>query len=263
MDYSDHQFDIFGSTTSKESDIFSSADSVFDTYLEVSNSSNHTNYSDSSSINTKDSDGPIFSIVVPPGSPPSKIEQKQPDSKETESWPSKIDDVPSIEKFEAALSDDLIAFNPKNIGFIPKSFWADKDMTFGSVVTEFFQRKNNSNCRFIHKLYNAVKLTEYDKKFIPIVGIQWVNDSVLRINRAVFAKLLGIKAIEGSLFHQQGNFPSHGFVELEPADVRKMFPAFDFSVDRLIMHQDKVFVRGCNEEQVLTCKWKQDMHTTT
>lgn len=165
--------------------------------------------------------------------------------------------TPTIEKFEAAMLDKTLIINPKKMGFIPSSFWTDKDILFSEIVSDFFQRKNNSNCRFIHKLYNALKMVEYDKKFIPIVGIQWINDSILRINRAVIAQLLRIKAIEGSLFHQQGNFPSHGFVELEPADVRKLFPNFDFSIDRLLSHKDHIFVKGCTEEEVLKCKWKQ------
>lgn len=165
--------------------------------------------------------------------------------------------TPTIEKFEAAMADNSLIINPKKMGFIPSSFWADKDILFSEIVSDFFQRKNNSNCRFIHKLYNALKMVEYDSKFIPIVGIQWISDSVLRINRIVIAKLLRIKAIEGSLFHQQGNFPSHGFVELDPADVRKIFPDFDFSIDRLLTHKERIFIKGCTEEEVLKCKWKQ------
>ncbi|KAK8878324.1 hypothetical protein M9Y10_005090 [Tritrichomonas musculus] len=165
--------------------------------------------------------------------------------------------TPTIEKFEAAMADKSLIINPKKMGFIPSSFWTDKEILFSDVVSDFFQRKNNSNCRFIHKLYNALRMVEFDSKFIPIVGIQWINDSILRINRIVIAKLLRIKAIEGSLFHQQGNFPSHGFVELEPADVRKIYPNFDFSIDRLLTHKDHIFVKGCTEEEVLKCKWKQ------
>jgi hypothetical protein len=29
----------------------------------------------------------------------------------------------------------------------------------------------------------------------------------------IFAKLLDVKIIDGSLFHHQGNFSSHGFIE--------------------------------------------------
>lgn len=175
----------------------------------------------------------------------------------TESLEQTQDLTPTIEKFEAAMLDKSLIINPKKMGFIPSSFWTDKDISFNEIVSDFFQRKNNSNCRFIHKLYNALKMVEYDQKFIPIVGIQWIDDSILRINRMVIAQLLRIKAIEGSLFHQQGNFPSHGFVELEPADVRKIFPNFDFSIDRLLSHKDHIFVKGCTEEEVLKCKWKQ------
>jgi hypothetical protein len=162
-----------------------------------------------------------------------------------------------ISSFDKAIIDPKLMVNPRSLGFIPSSYWTWQDVRFGEVVADFFRRKNSANCRFIHKLYNALLLTTIDAAFVPLVGILWVSDTILKVNRQVFAKLLGIKAIDGSLFHQQGNFPSHGFVEVEPALVRQMFPDFDFSTERLMMHAEGKFVRGCTEDDVTACRWRQ------
>lgn len=42
----------------------------------------------------------------------------------------------------------------------------------------------------------------------------WVKDTVFKVDKCVFGRLLGIKSYDGGLFHSQGNFPSHGFREL-------------------------------------------------
>ena len=160
-----------------------------------------------------------------------------------------------LSDFNRAISDPNLTINPRKLGFIPNAIWQDKEVPFSVIVKDFFQRKNSSTCRFIHKLYNAQRLTEADPSFIPIVGVTWVSDKILRINREVFAKLLMIKAVEGSLFNKQGNFPSHGFDEVEPEVARSMFPDFDFSLERLLIHRHEHFVRGCSEEDVVLCKW--------
>ena len=157
--------------------------------------------------------------------------------------------------FNDAVVDQNLKLNPVKLGFIPRSFWHDTEMTFGQMRTDFFRRKNNSNCRFPHKLYDALILSELKPEFIDLVGCQWVDDTTIKINRENFARLLGIKSVEGSLFHKQGNFPSHGFIEVDPQIVRARFPDFDFGKDRLLTHKDGVFVRGCTEEDILRCRW--------
>jgi hypothetical protein len=44
--------------------------------------------------------------------------------------------------------------------------------------------------------------------------VRWVTDCVFLVQKVIFAQLLGVRTIDGSFFHQEGNFPSHGFVEL-------------------------------------------------
>jgi hypothetical protein len=162
--------------------------------------------------------------------------------------------------FEKKCSDGTAVFNPHKIGFIPSEFWSDKSFTFGQLVKEFFQRKNRSNCRFSHKLYNALKIVGEDPSFSEWTGIGWVTDKVLRIDKMAFARLLAIKTVDGSLFHQQGNFPSHGFLELTEETASQFVPkdvlrSVDFDNVRLLVHQPGLFTRGCTEEEIEQCKW--------
>ena len=157
--------------------------------------------------------------------------------------------------FRIAMSNPMFRFNPVKLGFIPSSFWSDNDVSFGDIVKIFFRRKNNSKCRFPHKLYHALILSSINPRMFSLIGARWIDNTLILINRQHFARLLGIKAIEGSLFHQQGNFPSHGFVEIDPMIVKKKFPDFDFTQNRIIKHNDGVFVYGCTEKDIEVCKW--------
>lgn len=181
---------------------------------------------------------------------------------------SKTEPLPSVPKivsndeteFESICADKALTFNPKKLGFIPSKFWEDKEMTFGELVTNFFRRKSNSNNRFYHKLFNALKISEDDPFYSEYVGVEWANPKVIKVDKKKFARLLGIKSIDGSLFHHQGNFPSHGFVELTTQNVADYFPNkkienVDFDNVRLLVHQAGVFIQGCTEEVINDCKW--------
>lgn len=163
--------------------------------------------------------------------------------------------------FISACKNPTLTFNPKLIGFIPSNLWTDKTMTFGEIVANFFQKKNNANSRFSHKLFNALKLSECSPVFPPLVGVSWLTPSILRVDKRVFARLLGIKSIDGSLFHQQGNFPSHGFFEIGAGDASTLCPpginlnGVDFENVRLLFHSDKKFIQGCTEYDVMNCRW--------
>lgn len=181
---------------------------------------------------------------------------------------SKTEPLPTVPKivsneeneFETVCADKALTFNPKKLGFIPSKFWEDKEMTFGELVTNFFRRKSNSNNRFYHKLYNALKISEDDPFYSEYVGVEWANPKVIKVDKKKFARLLGIKSIDGSLFHHQGNFPSHGFVELTTQNVAEYFPNqkidnIDFDNVRLLIHQAGVFIQGCTEDVINDCKW--------
>jgi hypothetical protein len=68
----------------------------------------------------------------------------------------------------------------------------------------------------------------------------------------VFARLLDVKAIDGSFFHKQGNFPLHGFVELGEPEARGIcsLEGVDFDNVRLLMHAEGVFVATCTSDDI-------------
>jgi hypothetical protein len=150
--------------------------------------------------------------------------------------------------------------NPKKLGFIPNGFWADGDLTLGHIVESFFQKRNTANCRFFHKLFNALRLSAAFPELARHIGVEWITQDVLRVDKFVFARLLRIKAIDGSLFHQQGNFPSHGFVELSESDARAECPphllvGVDYEAVRLLKHQSGVITRDCSSKESENCRW--------
>jgi len=169
-------------------------------------------------------------------------------------------------EFKAVCQDRAITFNPQKLGFIPTKFWPDQDYTFGDLVTEFFQRKSHSNSRFSHKLYNALKISNSDPFYSMYLGVEWVTDRVLKVDKKAFARLLGVKTIDGSLFHQQGNFPSHGFVELKSTELSlynippEALEGVDYDNVRLLVHTAGVFVKNCTEDSIERCRWISTRH---
>jgi hypothetical protein len=153
-----------------------------------------------------------------------------------------------------------LIFSSPALGFLPTNYWLTSDTTFGDLVGKFFHRKNNANCRFPHKLYNALTLVEHRPSMFAWVGAMWITDRIFKIDKLIFGRLLGIGAIDGALFHRQGNFSSHGFGELTSAEVDQLRPVYglvDVELDRvrLLYHKGGLFVKGCSEEAISRCKW--------
>ena len=171
-----------------------------------------------------------------------------------------IDGPSSNTAFKAALADSTFVLHTRKLGFLPSHFWPN-DSTFSDIVTRFFQRKNNANCRFPHKLYNALALVEAMETMWNLIGAKWVTYDVFKIDKFIFGRLLGIQSIDGGLFHRQGNFPSHGFAELTVAEVSDMKRRFALADDvdmervRLLRHPSGGFTRESDEETVNRCRW--------
>lgn len=156
--------------------------------------------------------------------------------------------------------DRSVTFNPHHLGFIPSNAWTDAEVRFGDLVTDFFQRKNNANSRFSHKLYNALRITKSDPFYFHYIGVEWISAYILKVDKRIFAQLLGIKSVDGSLFHQQGNFPSHGFVEIGHGEASRHLPegdleGVDYERVRLLVHKSRVFIRDATEEDLARCAW--------
>jgi hypothetical protein len=173
--------------------------------------------------------------------------------------PSKQRRMESDIQFQCACQNPLLVLNPRELGFLPL-LWPDRIRRFSDLVDNFFRKKTSSDSRFLHKLFNAIQLSEFDPNYFQFVGVAWVTDRVLKVDKYRFAALLGIRVIDGSLFHKQGNFPSHGFVEIAPDQARNELPlqaleGVDFDVVRLFVHGSDNFFRGCGPEMMRNCKW--------
>lgn len=163
--------------------------------------------------------------------------------------------------FDAVCSDPSVTLNPRRLGFAPACAWNQDSYSFGAFVKCFFRKHNSVNCNFMFKLFNALRISENCSELKEFVGVEWVTDVLIRVKRVEFARLLGIKTIEGGLFNQQGNFPSHGFVELsyqESVSIAKQLgqAQVDLSVERYIHHAENKLTRYSTEADVQKCRWK-------
>jgi hypothetical protein len=165
--------------------------------------------------------------------------------------------------FQAAITNPSLVFSPQELQFLPSNYWLTVDANFGDLVTKFFRRKNNANCRFSHKLFNALALVDHNPSLFHLIGVRWVTDRIFVVDKFIFGRLLGINSIDGGLFHRQGNFPSHGFAELagpELEQVRQRFGLTDVDQDRvrLLYHRENMFSKTADEDSVSRCKWISD-----
>jgi hypothetical protein len=118
----------------------------------------------------------------------------------------------------------------------------------------------------------AVFLTDYamlcelhaQLRFIFII---WASHGFplkfLKVDKCIFAQLLGIKNVDGSLFYQQGNFPSHGFIEIGYSEALRTvaeadLEGVDYERVRLLVHHSRIFVRDATEEDLTRCNWVHD-----
>jgi hypothetical protein len=153
--------------------------------------------------------------------------------------------------------------DPTSLRFIPEASWSSQLLSLQMLHHDYFGRKNNVNRRFEHKLWNALQITTAFPNMVKLVGVAWVSDFVIKVYKRPFAKLLNISAVDGGLFHKQGNFTRHGFVLLSDAEARAKV-AQDHIVDvdhrevLLIWHQHAQFTRLASEGTISGCRWDSD-----
>jgi hypothetical protein len=75
----------------------------------------------------------------------------------------------------------------------------------------YFTRRNGLSRQFVFKLHNALRITMKFPQAYEFVGAIWVSPAVIKVNAPAFAALLGVKTVQGALFHKQGSFSRHGF----------------------------------------------------
>lgn len=114
----------------------------------------------------------------------------------------------------------------------------------------YFTRRNGAAQQFNFKLYNALCITMKYPEAYKYVGAIWVTQTIMKINSHIFANLLGIHAVQGGLFHKQGNFSRHGFTHVYKQSTMNLqkCPLCDDVDDynvRLLQDRMNRFCRGC------------------
>jgi hypothetical protein len=102
---------------------------------------------------------------IPPHPKPTK-------RKKEKTFPSELDggEADSNFNYSASLTDQNLMVSPRTVCFLPLSSFSEPSIKFGDLVSGFFQRKNNSNCRFPLQLFNALALVKYNSSYWPLVG---------------------------------------------------------------------------------------------
>jgi len=112
--------------------------------------------------------------------------------------------------------------NPSRMGFIPKSCWLNEEISIEDLRRDYFLKRKGSFRRFDYKLYNALQITKCYADTYEVIGVQWINKNIMKIDSRIFGSLLGIHFVQGGLFHKQGNLCRHKFVHIYKSQVMNM-----------------------------------------
>lgn len=155
-------------------------------------------------------------------------------------------------------------FNPLELNFLPKELFATQSMTLKYVIENFFHARSTKNLRFEHKLWNALALSTHFPDLIHILGIQWVSNDVLKVNRDRFGSLINVTKPSAALFNNQGSFQTHRFLEVSKHEAIHTFnipPAsiedVDESVVRLYRHSDGLLRANSQKTDIHSCRWNR------
>ncbi|KAK8834611.1 hypothetical protein M9Y10_013194 [Tritrichomonas musculus] len=168
--------------------------------------------------------------------------------------------------FEEKLKDNSLKINPFILGFEPQKYWVTMrhDHTFCQIV-HYFRSRLSKNTMFMYKLYNMLLLTTKVPQLKNVVGVFWVNKFVFCVEREKIARMLGLSenCVNGALFNMQGNFPTHGFIEVTSSNLKEYGLTennIKFQVDvYYYAHKDRSFtMRSMTAEEINDIKYKNE-----
>lgn len=124
------------------------------------------------------------------------------------------------------------------------------EMRFDKIVTDFF-RSEEQEISFPDKFNNCIKLIKFSKLFVPLVGLDYANDYVIKVNIKCFSRLIGIKDGACFLFNQNGVFNKLGLNEISDTELDNFndhinLEGVDFVNTKLIYHPNKLFAKSAS-----------------
>ena len=157
-----------------------------------------------------------------------------------------------------------VAVNPFELCFLPTDFWTQSVVTLSSVVRNFFKARSTKKLRFEHKLWNALVLTKRFADLIQFIGVCWVSNTILKVNRDRFGALINVTRPAAALFNSQGSFLTHGFSEiskqaaLDSGVSPQALEDVDEFIVRLYVHSSGAFTAVSCQLDVAACRWSKE-----
>ena len=123
--------------------------------------------------------------------------------------------------------------------FIPKDEWKSTYFSLEDLKRTYFAKRNGPARHFNYKLANALKITREFSNSYNYIGVVQIERCLIKVNSMIFGSLLGIHAVQGGLFHKQGNFLRNGFQQVPKQMLNKS--ALEINVDDADDNEVRIF----------------------
>lgn len=123
--------------------------------------------------------------------------------------------------------------------FIPKDEWKSTYFSLEDLKRTYFAKRNGPARHFNYKLANALKITREFPNSYNYIGVVQIERCLIKVNSMIFGSLLGIHAVQGGLFHKQGNFLRNGFQQVPKQMLNKS--ALEINVDDADDNEVRIF----------------------
>lgn len=156
-----------------------------------------------------------------------------------------------------------VMINPTEIGFQPLKIWENYEMSLKDILITHFRRRSSRLVKFPHKLFNALIITSIYPELYSTMGVMWISDTLIKVNKEALGVAFGVKRPKASFFNPQGAFRTHGFKEVPRDIVHTRFIAQEYLSDidgsnvRVYEHAQRMFTRDMDLNNLDKCKWKK------
>ena len=155
--------------------------------------------------------------------------------------------------FEDVYNDETCIINPTAIHLLPEKYWSQQPptLTFAQIVNSYFKQNRTQNSTFMLKLYNLLLISINYPILENALGVRWANDNVIEISRSGLVNIFNLRenTVDGSMFHRQGNFPTHKFIEINESNFQQ-FGFYEYPKmpriqgdTKFFMHEPHIFTR--------------------
>ena len=156
----------------------------------------------------------------------------------------------SAQSFNMAMSNRSLLFQPMALSFEPYEYWLfqERTLSFNDLVCKFFRHNKTNFTKFMYKLYDMLRITTVFPSLRHAVGVYFINNVAISVDKYAMINMLALnpKNVDGSLFHKQGNFPTHGFIEVSNENYKEAGftknPVYKSKSVRILFNKDHKFV---------------------